>query len=87
MYHREARGRKSAEDRTAITVIIQYDVSGICVGVNGLHGLDFALRYDRRPRWDGGLIGLMRGGLASTDIGVRLGAGRVRRALRRVLPL
>ena len=50
---------------------------------NGLHSLDFAFWYDRRPLWDMGLIVLMLGGLASTGIGVWLGAGRVRRALGR----
>ena len=50
---------------------------------NGLHSLDFAFWYDRRPLWDVGLIVLMLGGLASTGIGVWLGAGRVRRALGR----
>ena len=50
---------------------------------NGLHSLDFAFWYDRRPLWDIGLIVLMLGGLASTGIGVWLGAGRVRRALGR----
>ena len=50
---------------------------------NGLHSLDFAFWYDRRPLWDIGLIVLMLGGLASTGIGVWLGAGRIRRALAR----
>ncbi len=51
---------------------------------NGLHSLDFAFWYDRRPLWDVGLIALMMGGLASTGLGVWLGAGRVRRALGRL---
>ena len=48
---------------------------------NGLHSLDFAFWYDRRPLWDIGLIALMLGGLASSGIGLWLGIGRVRRAL------
>lgn len=48
---------------------------------NGLHSLDFAFWYDRRPLWDIGVIGLSLGGLASSGIGLWLGWGRVRRAL------
>ena len=50
---------------------------------NGLHSLDFNFWYDRRPLWDIGLIALMTGGLASSGIGLWLGVGRIRRALRR----
>ena len=52
---------------------------------NGLHSLDFAFWYDRRPLWDIGLILLSLGGLASSGIGLWVGAGRVRRALARWL--
>ena len=37
---------------------------------NGLHSLDFAFWYDRRPLWDIGLIALSLGGLASSGIGL-----------------
>ncbi|MCY4076810.1 MAG: hypothetical protein OXH04_15420 [Acidobacteria bacterium] len=50
---------------------------------NGLHSLDFAFWYDRRPLWDVGLLVLMLGGLASSGIGLWLGVGRVRRAIGR----
>ena len=50
---------------------------------NGLHSLDFAFWYDRRPLWDIGLIALMMGGLVSSGIGLWLGIARVRRALGR----
>ena len=46
---------------------------------NGLHSLDFAFWYDRRPLWDIGLIALSLGGLASSAIGLWIGAGRLRR--------
>ena len=52
---------------------------------NGLHSLDFAFWYDRRPLWDVGVIALSLGGLASTGIGLWVGLGRVRRALDRKL--
>lgn len=48
---------------------------------NGLHSLDFAFWYHRRPLWDIGLIALMLGGLASSGVGLWLGIGRIRRAL------
>ena len=54
---------------------------------NGLHSLDFAFWYDRRPLWDIGVIALSLGGLASSGIGLWLGCGRVRRALGRRRPL
>ena len=50
---------------------------------NGLHSLDFAFWYDRRPLWDIGLLALLLGGLASSGIGLWLGIARVRRALGR----
>ena len=50
---------------------------------NGLHSLDFAFWYDRRPLWDIGVITLMLGGLASSGIGLWVGAGRIRRAVGR----
>ena len=50
---------------------------------NGLHSLDFAFWYDRRPLWDIGLIVLSLGGLASSGIGLWVGAGRIRRAVGR----
>ncbi len=50
---------------------------------NGLHSLDFAFWYERRPVWDIGLIALMFGGLASTSIGLWLGIARIRRAFGR----
>jgi hypothetical protein len=48
---------------------------------NGLHSLDFAFWYDRRPLWDIGVIALSLGGLASSGIGLWIGFGRIRRAL------
>ncbi|MDE2903360.1 MAG: hypothetical protein OXP73_10075, partial [Chloroflexota bacterium] len=54
---------------------------------NGLHSLDFAFWYDRRPLWDIGVIALSIGGLASSGIGLWLGCGRIRRAVGRGLPL
>ena len=50
---------------------------------NGPHSLDFAFWYDRRPLWDIGVITLMLGGLASSGIGLWVGAGRIRRAVGR----
>lgn len=50
---------------------------------NGLHSLDFAFWYDRRPLWDIGVIALSLGGLASSGIGLWLGCGRIRRAFGR----
>jgi hypothetical protein len=46
---------------------------------NGLHSLDFAFWWDRRPLWDLGLIALSLGALASSGIGMYLGIKRVRR--------
>ena len=50
---------------------------------NGLHSLDFAFWYDRRPLWDIGVIALSLGGLVSSGIGLWIGCGRIRRALGR----
>ncbi len=50
---------------------------------NGLHSLDFAFWYDRRPLWDIGLIALSLGGLVSSGIGLWIGAGRIRNAFAR----
>ena len=50
---------------------------------NGLHSLDFAFWYDRRPLWDVVLIALSVGGLASSGIGLWVGCGRMRRAIER----
>ncbi|HEX6998360.1 MAG TPA: PepSY domain-containing protein [Gammaproteobacteria bacterium] len=46
---------------------------------NGLHSLDFAFWYDKRPLWDVGLIVLSLGGLAGSAIGLWLGLKRLRR--------
>lgn len=53
---------------------------------NGLHSLDFAFWYDRRPFWDIGVIVLSLGGLASSGIGLWIGCGRIRRAFGRWRP-
>jgi hypothetical protein len=50
---------------------------------NGLHSLDFSFWYEHRPLWDIGVLTLMIGGLASSGIGLWVGAGRVRRAIGR----
>ena len=50
---------------------------------NGLHSLDFRFWYERRPLWDVGMLLLMAGGLASSGLGLWIGAGRVRRAVGR----
>ena len=54
---------------------------------NGLHSLDFAFWYDRRPLWDIGVILLSLGGLASSGIGLWVGFGRVRRTVGRLFSL
>lgn len=48
----------------------------------GLHSLDFAFWYGRRPVWDAGVIILSLGGLASSGLGVWIGWRRVGRWLR-----
>jgi hypothetical protein len=50
---------------------------------NGLHSLDFAFWYNRRPLWVIGMIALSLGGLASSGIGFYVGMKRVRRGARR----
>ena len=47
---------------------------------NGLHSLDFAFWYNKRPLWDIGMIVLLLGGLATSSIGLFLGIKRVRRS-------
>lgn len=54
---------------------------------SGLHNLDFAFLYDRRPLWDIGMIALCLGGLASSGIGLVMGVRRVRRAASRTTKL
>lgn len=46
---------------------------------NGLHSLDFAFWYNRRPLWDVGMIALSAGGLASSGIGLWMGLRRLGR--------
>jgi len=46
---------------------------------NGLHSLDFGFWYDKRPLWDIVVIFLSIGGLATSGIGLLLGAKRIRR--------
>jgi hypothetical protein len=46
---------------------------------NGLHSLDFAFWWGRRPLWDIGMIVLSLGALASSGIGMYLGIKRLRR--------
>jgi hypothetical protein len=46
---------------------------------NGLHSLDFAFWWDRRPLWDLGMIVLSLGALVSSGIGMYLGIKRIRR--------
>jgi len=52
---------------------------------NGLHSLDFAFWYDKRPLWDIGMITLSLGGLSLSTIGLFLGIKRVRRGTARVV--
>ena len=52
---------------------------------NGLHSLDFGFWYDRRPLWDVSVILLSLGGLASSGIGLWVGARRIRRTVSRWL--
>ena len=44
---------------------------------NGLHSLDFGFWYGRRPLWDIGMILLSLGALATSGIGMYLGARRL----------
>src|SRR5690606_5249052 len=50
---------------------------------NGLHSLDFAFWYDRRPLWDIGMILLSLGGLVLSAIGLAYGARRTARVVTR----
>jgi uncharacterized iron-regulated membrane protein len=47
---------------------------------NGLHSLDFAFWYNRRPLWDIGVIALCLGGLTTSVLGLMMGVRRMRRA-------
>lgn len=49
---------------------------------NGLHSLDFAFWYDKRPLWDIGMITLLLGGLTTSVLGFFMGMKRLRRASR-----
>jgi hypothetical protein len=51
---------------------------------NGLHSLDFAFWYNRRPLWDGVMIALCLGGFSTSALGLLLGLKRIRRAARRL---
>src|SRR5690606_15513659 len=46
---------------------------------NGLHSLDFAFWYDKRPLWDIGMIILSLGGLIASAIGLVFGFRRLSR--------
>jgi hypothetical protein len=50
---------------------------------SGLHNLDFAFLYDRRPLWDIAMIVLSLGGLVTTAIGLCLGVSRTWRKVAR----
>ena len=52
---------------------------------NGLHSLDFAFWYNRRPLWDVVMIVLLLGGLATSSIGLFLGVRRLRRTAARAI--
>ncbi|MET0212445.1 MAG: hypothetical protein ABW292_05560, partial [Vicinamibacterales bacterium] len=52
---------------------------------NGLHSLDFAFWYDRRPLWDIGMIVLSLGGLTTSVLGLTMGIRRLRRGTRRAV--
>jgi hypothetical protein len=52
---------------------------------NGLHSLDFAFWYSRRPLWDIGMIVLLLGGLSTSAIGAFLGGRRIVRASRKAV--
>lgn len=45
---------------------------------NGLHSLDFAFWYHRRPLWDIGVLTLMSGGLAISLLGLYFGVRRLK---------
>jgi hypothetical protein len=50
---------------------------------NGLHSLDFAFWYNRRPLWDIGMLALLVGGLTSSGLGLMMGVRRLRRGATR----
>ena len=52
---------------------------------NGLHSLDFAFWYSKRPLWDIGMILLCAGALVSSAIGLCLGMTRLWRDVARLL--
>jgi hypothetical protein len=52
---------------------------------NGLHSLDFAFWYSKRPLWDIGMIILCAGALASSTIGLCLGVKRLWRDIARLV--
>ena len=52
---------------------------------NGLHSLDFAFWYSKRPLWDIGMIVLLTGALASSVIGLCFGVRRLWRDVARLV--
>ena len=52
---------------------------------NGLHSLDFAFWYSKRPLWDIGMILLCGGALVSSAIGLCLGVKRLWRDVARLV--
>ena len=52
---------------------------------NGLHSLDFAFWYSKRPLWDIGMILLCAGALVSSAIGLCLGMKRLWRDVARLV--
>jgi hypothetical protein len=52
---------------------------------NGLHSLDFAFWYTKRPLWDVVMIVLLVGGLTSAILGTWMGITRLRRGARGVV--
>jgi hypothetical protein len=52
---------------------------------NGLHSLDFAFWYSKRPLWDIGMIVLCAGALVSSAIGLCLGVKRLWRDFERLV--
>ena len=51
---------------------------------NGLHSLDFAFWYNKRPLWDIVMIVLLAGGLTSSVLGMVMGIRRLRRGAKRL---
>ena len=52
---------------------------------NGLHSLDFAFWYSKRPLWDIGMLVLLAGALVSSTIGLCLGVKRLGRDFARLV--